>query len=154
MNSKFETLYNQLPEILNSIQGNESPEWGSMHLIQMLKHVTTGFETSLSYQEFEIVTPEEKVAAFQRFLMSDKPLVRNAKIPHSYHKISEPDHLELKEVKERFLDQLRLLKKEMDENAEYWSVHPDFGRLDADQTAQLHYKHIRHHFIQFGIIKE
>ena len=152
MKDSFEDLYTQIPTLLAKLNAGATPEWGSMHLLQMLKHVTAGFELSMGYKECEVTTPEEKIPAFQRFLMSEKPLMKNSKIPNNYLDFKIPKTDDLEEIKKRFLEKLTELKQETETNPNFWSIHENFGKLNAEQTRMLHFKHITHHFTQFGVI--
>ena len=152
MKDKFEELYSELPNLLSKLNADLKPKWGTMHVLQMVNHLATGFELSASYQEYKITTPEEKIPAFQRFLMSDKPFPHHSKMPQNYVDFPAIESNDLESAKARFLEKVRLLKEATENDTDFWSVHENFGKLNAEQTRQLHFKHITHHLTQFGVI--
>jgi hypothetical protein len=123
-----------------------------MNVLEMVEHLTIGLELSMSYKEYFIKTPEEQIPAFQRWLMTDKPFRPGSPMPKNFEDFQAPDGQDLDATKERFLEKLRLFKKTAEEDQNYWSVHESFGKLNAEQTRQLHFKHITHHLTQFGVI--
>ncbi len=153
MKDRFEELYQEIPELVIKINIDLKPKWGKMHILQMIEHLTTGFELSLSYVEYDILTPKEKLPAYIGFLMSNKPFPEGTQMPKEYETFPKPKKQSLELAKERFLEKLRLLKKETEANPDFWFNHPNFGKLNAEQTLQLHIKHIRHHFKQFGLMQ-
>ena len=153
MSDKFEELYHQIPKLISKINSDLTPNWGSMHVHEMMEHLTTGFELSLSYEDFEITTPEEKITSFQRFLMSDRPFGKGSPMPKNYQNFKTTNSETLERAKERFVGKLKELKEITESDSKFWSIHENFGRLNAEQTRQLHFKHITHHFTQFGVIQ-
>ena len=139
--------------LVESIQGDLKPAWGSMTLDEMLKHLTSGLELSASYHKAKIVVPDDKLLAFRKFLMTDKLFMKGAPIPAEYKSFSQPNGTELDQLKNIFLDKFSAFKKETEQNSDFWSIHPSFGKMDSEYTRQLQWKHITHHFTQFGIIK-
>lgn len=143
---------NQLPEALEQLQPETKPLWGSMNAQEMIHHLRLGIKMSLENQEGSISTPTEKLASYKRFLMSDRPFGKNLERPEFFDEPVETDDLEL--LKAGFLEDLERLLQYFRNHPQHTSVHDSFGILDAAEWTHLHYKHFRHHFIQFGLIPE
>jgi len=153
MKDRFEEFYPTIPTLLGRIHLKLNRLWGKMQVLEMIEHLTTGFELSMTFEEYEITTPKESLPAYVGFLMSNKPFPQGATMPQAYSDFPSPNRQTLETAKERFLEQLRLLKQETETNPDYWFYHPIFGKLNAEQTRQLHHKHIQHHFMQFGVLQ-
>ena len=150
MKDNFEAFYDQVPTLLLKINTNSKPAFGTMNVLEMIEHLTIGLELSLSYKEYHIKTPEEQIPAFQRWLMTDKPFRPGSPMPKNFKDFQAPDGQSLEAAKERLLETFRLFKSTVEEDENFWSVHESFGKLNAEQTRQLHVKHFTHHLTQFG----
>ena len=151
MKDNFEEYYTQVPALLSKLNSDSKPQFGSMDVLEMIEHLTIGLELSLSYKEYHIKTPEEQIPAFQRWLMTDKPFRPGSPMPKNFEDFQAPDGQDLEAAKKRFIEKLRFFKKTVEEDKDFWSVHESFGKINAEQTRQLHFKHINHHLTQFGI---
>lgn len=152
MKDNFEDYFTHVPTLLSKLKPDSKPQFGTMNILEMVEHLTIGLELSMSYKEYFIKTPEEQIPAFQRWLMTDKPFRPFSPMPKNFEDFQAPDGQSLEAAKERLIEKLRLFKKTVEEDNKFWSVHESFGKLNAEQTRQLHFKHITHHFTQFGVL--
>ena len=152
MKDNFEAYYTQMPELISKLNSDLKPQFGTMDVLEMVEHLTIGLELSMSYKEYFVKTPKEQIPAFQRWLMTDKPFRPGSPMPKNFENFQAPDGQNLEAAKKRFIEKLRLFIETVDEDDKFWSVHESFGKLDAEQTRQLHFKHITHHLTQFGVI--
>lgn len=153
MNDNFDNLNKELSTLVEALTMNSQGLWGSMTHIQMLRHLTAGLQMGVSYKAYEITTPEDKIDSYQRFLMSDRGFAQGAPKPKEYLPFEEGEPQALDEEKRRFLEAFEVFKNETESQPDFWMNHPSFGKLDAIMARQLMYKHIKHHFTQFGIME-
>lgn len=142
----------EAPSLVKNLTSDTQPLWGSMTANEMLVHVRLGLLASLKLKSGKLSIPAEVVPKAKQFLMSDKPLPKGVPQPFFY-KID--DHLDTFENNiEKLISALQYFNAQTMEVEDFQSFHPSFGEMDRTETRQLHYKHIRHHFTQFGLIKE
>lgn len=150
----YATFFNQnVPAALAGLTPHTTPEWGQMTAAEMLHHLTTGLKLSMESEGVEILVPEEKWPAAKNFLMGPKPMPKGFEKPAPYHNFPMPSNSNLEQLKKDFLAQLQQLQEVVKTEA-FISRHPNFGILDGTATLHLHYKHITHHFTQFGLMAE
>lgn len=141
----------QVPEILNKLNEDKNPAWGSMTALEMLEHLRVAIEMCLYDSPRNITTPEEKVETYKHFLMSEKPFMQNAPKPAEFDAYPKKNG----DIKRRKLELLKALVKMLrhfEKDPEFSSIHPIFGRLNVEEWTQLHRKHFNHHFTQFGLV--
>lgn len=151
---KHDTFFNEeIARCIKNLHPNTEPKWGTMRPVDMIIHLRQAIAMSIDGSGREIHTPEEKLPAAKKFLMSDKPLPLNRTKPAAFnkYKISET---ELFDQKIEFLRDVITLQVHFDKHPEFTSVHPSFGELNKEEWMQLHYKHFRHHFEQFNLLEQ
>ena len=144
----------EVPEILSRLKPDQKPKWGEMNASEMVDHILAGMKLFLSKTETELETPAEYLPKYKAFLMSDKGFKPGAKKPLDYRNYESSSLDDLEALKHEFFEQLVEFDKITSTDAAFWSFHPSFGKLNAEETRQLNYKHIRHHFRQFGLMNE
>lgn len=145
-------LRETVPGVIAHLNVDTVPLWGSMNATEMIQHLRLAIQMSLYNQDGSISTPPEKVESYRRFLMSDRPLGKNQPRPPYFEKAL--DHQELAQLKKNFLSELEQLLQYFEEHPDHRSNHDAFGTLAVEEWKQLHYKHFRHHLVQFGLIAE
>lgn len=140
-----------VPAELKKLNADDQPEWGSMSASEMLDHLAAGFRVSIENVDDKILTPEDKLPGYRKFLMSDRPFAPNLKAPEAYQKYVEPTGEDMEQAKVNFLKALVAMLSYFEKNPEHTAVHSSFGRLNNEEWLQLHRKHIKHHFTQFGL---
>jgi len=79
--AKVSFLKKEFISLLERIPFDKTPEWGSMTVQQMIEHFADVFRlASGKFPNRKLVIPEEKLAASQAFLMSDKPFPQGVSI--------------------------------------------------------------------------
>ncbi|THD69907.1 DUF1569 domain-containing protein [Robertkochia marina] len=149
MKSLFEPgIKEEIISRMNSLSPGSQPQWGSMDVAQMLKHlkktmkVATG-ETQLSQPPwyFKLMMP-----FYRSLLYNDKPWKQSLPTAREL-RMTDPENFEneqreLKETINTFL-QLPFPDGKL--------KHPVFGWLSKEQWGKMQYKHLDHHFRQFGV---
>ncbi|HMJ48212.1 MAG TPA: DUF1569 domain-containing protein [Ferruginibacter sp.] len=151
---KLEFINSKMFELLASLPEGSKGLWGKMNSQHMVEHVRDFFNVSIEQMRFGLVTPEEHLPKYKEFLLSDKQFRENTKAPPNVLG-EEPMPLRFN----TFNGAVDALRKTVDQFNDYFnnnpgkkSIHPVFGPLDFEEWVQLHYKHITHHFRQFGIL--
>ena len=147
MNTIFDTTtYNDFQQRLNQLNASSAPLWGKMNVAQMLAHCNQALEMSLGKIELEM-----KSNIFMRWIvkpmvLSKKPFSQN--LPTSTGFIIA-DEREFEKEKQRIAKNIEEAYKRGLEG--YWKPHIAFGKLKPEEWGHLTYKHLDHHFRQFGV---
>lgn len=150
---KKDFLLNRLIPILREADPGTPPKWGRMSFQHMVEHMVLIFKNANGKLKTDnIITPADKVQAFQDFIMSDKEFRENTKSPALPE---EPMALHYDSV-EKGINKLETEVKD------FFNVYeatpglkirnPVFGDLDYEHASTLLHKHARHHLKQFGLL--
>ncbi len=142
----------EVPAMLGQLKPNTARKWGTMSATKMLDHLLAGTTLMLSKREISLTVEEEKLPRLKAFLMSDKPFMEGAPKPLLYNEYETANPEDFEGTKSAFLEALKTFDFVTSTEAGFWSTHPTFGKLTAEETRQLQFKHIRHHFQQFGLM--
>jgi len=150
MKSLFETeAHNEIISRINNLSNTSKREWGKMNVGQMLKHCQVPFNVLNG-----TVSPKEKIGFMKKFVFSlMKPLMYNDK-PWRKNVPTGKDFIVIEEVdftieKENLLNLVNDFHKR--KNQTKWAPHPVFGKFTPEQYGKMNYKHLDHHFKQFGV---
>lgn len=131
---------------LNTLEADAKPRWGKMNAAQMVAHLNVVFGTALG----NISSKDESNFLFRTIVkwvvLSEKPFAEN--LPTSKDFVVS-DARELEAEKSKLVENIREACRR--NTSSVWERHPAFGKLTADQWGWLFYKHVDHHFRQFGI---
>ena len=133
--------------------GNLSPEcerqWGKMTPCQMMEHTARVLEMATSEEQpiKQIFLGKAISWIFKKSFLGEKPFGKNAPTGPDYVIKDEP---EMEQTRERLKELITkfhgLGPAGLDGN-----VHPFFGPLTGKQWGETQYKHVDHHFRQFGV---
>lgn len=147
-----QTFFTQLvPIYLENLKEEQAPAWGSLSASGMLDHLRRALAFSIQSEKAEIVVSEDKLPAYKRFLMSDKPFSENLPQPKEFDRVASFTG-DISQHKEEFMRQLNEVLTFFEDNPTFTSNHPSFGNLNREEWLHLHKKHITHHFRQFGLL--
>jgi oxepin-CoA hydrolase/3-oxo-5,6-dehydrosuberyl-CoA semialdehyde dehydrogenase len=144
-----------LADALQQLNADAVPAWGVMNAQEMVEHVNDFYNVSLEKIVFPCLTPADHLPKYKEFLYSDKPFKENTKAPAEVLG-DRPLPLRtssLQDAKSVLTLTVNKFKTYFDSRDGYTSVHPVFGALTYEEWCMLHYKHVQHHFKQFGLIK-
>ncbi|MEO6668931.1 MAG: DUF1569 domain-containing protein [Ferruginibacter sp.] len=151
---KLAFIKNEMFLLLNNLSVDSKASWGKMNAQQMIEHVADFFDVSTERIKFPLITPEEHLPKYKAFLYSDKEFKENTKAPAEVLG-EEPLPLRTANVEAA----VSKLKKSVDDFFKYFkedtnklTMHPAFGLLNFDEWIMLHYKHVMHHWKQFGLM--
>lgn len=151
---KLDFIKNGFIEKIKRLTPTTASKWGKMNPQQMVEHVSGFFKVSTRQVKFSLVTPEEHLAKFKLFLLSDKEFRENTKAPVSVLP-DEPLPVTFSNLREAIKDlekQIGLFVEKFSSGEIVSSQHPVFGDLNFEEWVLLHYKHVMHHAKQFGLM--
>ncbi len=151
MNEYSRFLGWEVPAMLKKLKPDATPQWGQMTADQMLEHLRRAVEMTLEGTFGKSTLSAEKLAASQKFLMSDQPLPQGRQAPPSYFNYEIPQ-VDFDQRKLELMKMLVAMGALFEKDHSFTADHPNFGRLNVLEWSQLHRKHIQHHFRQFGLL--
>jgi hypothetical protein len=138
-----------LLERLALLKCDSKPLWGKMNVAQLLAHLNVSYD--LAY---------ERMSSQHNFLMSwilkifIKPLVVNEK-PYKRNSSTAPLFIiaNSRDFDTEMTKLIANIKDTQEKGAAYFEgkTSDSFGRLSAIEWNNLFYKHLDHHFRQFGV---
>jgi len=150
MKSIFDkTAFQELQNRLDELSVDSQAQWGKMNVNQMLKHCQKVIQVALG--EIYIRRPNIITRLFMSFLKpilyNDKPWKKGLPTAKSFV-IKNTDEFKTEKSK------LQSLMRRIHESKPYFEPskkHPVFGPMKAWMWGQSAYKHLNHHFNQFGV---
>ncbi|MBL7700925.1 MAG: DUF1569 domain-containing protein [Ferruginibacter sp.] len=140
--------------LFKTLPAEKMGNWGKMNAQQAVEHMAAFFTVSSGKIKFDLVTPVEHLPKYKEFLLSDKEFRENTKAPTSV--ISEEAlplrYANMEEALEKFSDSITAFEDYFKDDPLKTSLHPVFGELNFEEWVLLHYKHVRHHLRQFGLV--
>jgi hypothetical protein len=134
---------------LDKLNTNTPAQWGKMNVGQMLHHVNLIYDTA--FHKFDPKTP-----AFVKFML--KMFVKDTVVGNKPYKKNSPTakylvmtlDFDFEKEKEALISNF----KDAEEKGPTFFESKDsngFGKLSAKEWSHMLYKHIDHHFTQFGV---
>lgn len=141
-------------EVLQAIdQLNEASvaHWGRMSAQQMIEHLVWALELSTGEAQTECLVPTAELPRMKQFLYSNRPTRREFMNPALTSGLPALRYATIDEAKAALR---RELESFLDSpgSSERPHTHPIFGPIGYDEWHRMHYKHIQHHLLQFGLI--
>jgi hypothetical protein len=134
---------------LNRPTNDTTPTWGKMNVAQMLAHLSIGYDASYGKIDF-------KPSGFAKFILKlfikksvvgEKPYSKNGRTaPH----FIVSDERVFNDEKEKLSAYIRLVEKDGVAFFE-GKESPSFGKMSSQEWSNQFYKHLDHHFSQFGV---
>ncbi len=151
---KINFLKEEMFVLLQKLHADTPAVWGKMNAQQALEHIADFFNVSTEKIIFDLVTPVEHLPKYREFLYSEKQFRENTRAPEA---VLGEEPLPIRQ--NSFEASLSYLGKSVDNFFEYFglnkdkkTMHPVFGLLSYTEWVLLHYKHVRHHLRQFGLL--
>ncbi|WP_341834736.1 DUF1569 domain-containing protein [Chitinophaga pollutisoli] len=141
-----------LVPMLKRLAPDAQPRWGAMTAQQMIEHLDTILQYSISDKPIPILTPEEQLPQIVQWLRTSKPLPRgfnNPLIP-----VGPPLHPDLQTANQHLMASLERFFQHYNEFPSHTAIHIVFGSLGYEDWQRFHQKHFQHHFTQFGLLEE
>jgi hypothetical protein len=140
-NEDFAALCRRAEQLVSAAK----PKWGSMNVAQMLAHANRSIEVGLG-----TFTPPSEANWFGRTIIKrvvlSRDLWHNSPTAKAF-KVT--DAHEFEREKASLLENLKAAQAKGLNGT--WAPHVSFGVLTPEEWGVLIYKHINHHFSQFGV---
>ncbi len=148
----LEADLNKILPLLNSLNKDSKPLWGSMSAQRMIEHLSDTIDLALGKTTVKLEIPEDRVDKAQAFLFSEHPMPKNFKVSFATEEMKlRNDHIS--SAIQEFERKWKQFESFIDQNPGFSNLHPNFGELNKDQWIRLHRKHLTHHMEQFGLVK-
>jgi hypothetical protein len=141
-----EATVQELRERFEKLKANITNDWGKMNAAQMLAHCTATLQMPVG----DIVVKKTPLSLigwmFRGVFRNEKPFGKNSPTAPEF---VTTDSRDFEVEKQRFVDAFQKLTKGPD--AVKCFQHPFFGKMTCEDWGRLMYKHMDHHFRQFGV---
>ena len=147
-------LENDFQELLNKVSEETKPIWGTMDAQRMIEHLAMGVKIA----DWKFTIPVEKIdprSAKLKIisLLSDKPFPREFQNPIMSAGLQPYQNESLIIAKEKLMEEVEEFHHYYNLNGPASTcVHNLFGALNYHEWLWFQYKHILHHFMQFGMV--
>ncbi len=119
-------------------------QWGKMDTAQMLWHCK--YPLTVAIKNEDKGNGKWYMKLFKKSLYNEKPFKQG--LPTAKFLVAT-ESKNFEDEKSQLID---LIHKTHDlKTRESWNPHPFFGKFTHEQWGQLEYKHLDHHFTQFGV---
>lgn len=146
-------LEDEFQNILKKVDIKSKPIWGTMDAQRMIEHVTLAFKIANGKINIPASAIDAKSDKLKKlFLVSDKPLPKDFKNPILPAGLQPYEHQSLEIAKQKLAEEIENFHSFFTSNSDATCVHNLFGNLNYHEWLWFEYKHIKHHFMQFGIV--
>ena len=147
MKSLFDTkAHESIIERLHRLDQNSNPLWGSMSVGQMVYHCQFPLNIILEKEDYNLKPNWMVKLFFKKAMYSDKPWRKSLPTVAAFKVSDDKNFLKERQTLERLINELYDCR-----DRAHWPKHPSFGKLTKEQWGKMHYKHLDHHFRQFGV---
>ncbi len=147
MKSFFEDgVYDEISSRLNQLNKNTSATWGKMNVGQMLNHCQMPLNIILEKEDYGVKPNWFINLLFKKSMYSDKLWRKNLPTAKGFAIKDKKDFDTEKQAITNLINELNGQRERND-----WQSHPAFGKMTKDQWGKMQYKHLDHHFRQFGV---
>lgn len=147
MKSVFEQdAQKELTERLNRLKAESAAQWGKMNASQMLAHCALTLQVPVGDLTIKPTFLRHIGRFFKSMAVNDKPFSKNSPTAAEFLIVNERD---FNTEKKRFVDAFN--KVSAGEQTVKVFNHAFFGPMKAGEWGKHMYKHIDHHFKQFGV---
>lgn len=147
MRSFFEAGVNEeLTSRLNQLGPESKAKWGKMNVAQMLHHCQMPLNIILGKNDYGLKPNWFINLLFKKTMYNDKPWRKNLPTAKGFSVTDDKDFDTEKAEMDSLLNELHGQREKT-----HWQDHPAFGKLTKDQWGKMQYKHLDHHFRQFGV---
>ena len=147
MKSIFEeSTYNEIKSRMKNLNEDSKANWGKMNIGQMVWHCQGPLNIILEKNDYGMKPSWFAKMFFKKSLYNDKAW-RKGLPTAKFLKTSDTKDFNTEKVElENLIDETFSHK-----DKEEWNPHPAFGYFTKSQWGQMQYKHLDHHFRQFGV---
>jgi hypothetical protein len=138
-------------DALAGLRAGTPARWGRMTAQQMVEHLEWTFACSTGTRTVECPIPEEHRPRYLTFLAHDRPTPQGFENPVLVSGLPPLAHGDFAAATAALRREVELYLSLAASEPAALRMHPLFGPIGAEQWSRTHYKHVRHHFTQFGL---
>jgi len=143
-----EEAYTKILERLDSLSPESQAQWGKMDVAQMLAHCQEPLKVPM--RKLTLAKPNAIMkllfSFFKKSLYDDKPWKQGLPTSKEYKIVDERDFQKEKDALKSLIEEFY-----SERNKTEWPPHPFCGHFTTEQWGKMQYKHLDHHFRQFGV---
>lgn len=143
----IESCINELMNRIEKLDNNTIPNWGTMNASQMLAHCSEVLKNALGETQQKRKLIGYVISPFVRSRFYDSEPYKKKGGPSTF--IIE-DEKDFEFEKQNLINRIKQFHK-VDKAQLKNSVHPILGKFTPEQWGIGQYKHLDHHFRQFGL---
>jgi hypothetical protein len=147
-------LIETAPELLDVLKTDKTPKWGVMTAQHMVEHLGFTVKISNGKKNVPLTTPIEQLEIRRTFLFGKLHFPKNVKIAGINTEFSALRFKDLEAAKQALYDEIQDFLTYFEGNDGLKPMHPVFGELTKAEWILFHEKHFKHHFFQFGLLKD
>lgn len=139
---------------LAKLTADTKPSFGSLTAQTMVEHLEYTYRIAAGeIQDFEVVTPEDKLEKVHATLYNYRPFPKGFDFPLAERsKIGVARHEDLETAKQKMLEARAKMLQFFKDNPGARTRHGVFGDLTGYEWHLMNRKHLNHHFGQFGLL--
>jgi len=146
-------LHQKFKVLIHKVTIETKALWGTMDAQRMLEHLAMGFKIANGKIRIPESAIDVKSDKFKKlFLLSDRPLPRDFQNPIITAGLIPYEHESIEIAKLKLVEEINAFRDYFTIKADATCVHNLFGNLNYHEWLWFEYKHVMHHFMQFGII--
>ncbi|WP_298903653.1 DUF1569 domain-containing protein [uncultured Psychroserpens sp.] len=147
MKSIFNTeAHQEIMDRLEQLNENSQANWGKMNVAQMTWHCQGPFNIMLEKNNYGMKPSWFAKMFFKKSLYNDKPWRKGLPTAKFLKPTEDKNFANEKAKLAELIDETHAQRVKSE-----WNPHPAFGYFTAEQWGQMQYKHLDHHFRQFGV---
>ena len=147
-------LLNDFPVMLFTLEADQTPLWGLMTPQHMVEHLIVTYKMAIGRIKLPVVSKEEDWSRIKGYFMKDGPMKRSVPSPTGKNNLQPLRSASLDEAREKLLQETAHFLAFVDEHPDFVANHPYGGPMTAVEWLLFNRKHIKHHFIQFGLMPD
>ncbi len=138
--------HNEIINRLSHLEKDSKAKWGKMDVAQMVTHCQYPLNVILEKEDYNLKPNWLIKTFFKKAMYSDKPWKKNLPTVSRFKTEADKDFILEKPKLKKLIEELHSYK-----NRDDWQPHPVFGKMSKAQWGKMQYKHLDHHFRQFGV---
>ncbi len=142
------------PALLLSLTKESIPRWGIMTAQHMVEHLSYTVKLSNGKKSVNLNIPIEQLESRRSFLFGPQPFAKNIKSYTGAAVLQDLKLPDLAAAKTELLDEIQAFLTYFEGHDGLKPMHHTFGELTKQEWLIFHQKHFKHHFLQFGLIKD
>lgn len=145
---------NTVPKVLKQVTPETQGRWGKMKIQDMIEHLEVNVIASTILENPPPRIPTESQKNARELIYTNIPMARNLYNPTLQYGLPPLKYASVEIAVEKLLDKLNIFFKFFNKKPNTYSLNMFLGDLNYAENLAFHYKHFKHHLMQFGLIED